>query len=203
MTYEDIAFPESGYKGLVFDLDGTLVNSMPTHFKSWCIALAEQGAPGVFPEDVFYAMGGRATEDIVAELNDELGLHLDPDAVANSKRTAFLNLLPEVQPVAPVIEFVRKNKGVVPMAIATGGTRAVAEATLEALQISDLFDTLVTADDVSAGKPDPETFLKAAHAIGVLPEECVAFEDATPGILSAQAAGMQVITVPTPLNLLP
>jgi len=58
MSDLELKFPKPGYKALIFDLDGTLVDSMPAHFKAWCLALADHGSPGVFPEDVFYAMGG-------------------------------------------------------------------------------------------------------------------------------------------------
>ena len=77
----------------------------------------------------------------------------------------------------------------------------VAEKTLQVLDLSDLFDEVVTADDVKVGKPDPEVFLLAAERIGVDPTKCVAFEDAAPGIVSAQQAGMQVVAVPAPLHL--
>lgn len=202
MSYDQIDFPKQGYKGLIFDLDGTLVNSMPTHFTAWCKALDEHGAPGIFPEDIFYAMGGRPTKDIVKELNGEMNLSLDPDTVALSKRAAFLELLDDIEIVAPVVEFAKENYGEVPMAVATGGTRRIAEKTLKALGLYNLFQTVVTADDVTCGKPDPEIFLKAASIINVAPKECVAFEDAAPGIIAARAAGMTVITVPTPLRII-
>jgi len=201
MSFDQIDFPTSDFKGLVFDLDGTLVDSMPAHFEAWCSALSEHGAPGIFGEDVFYAMGGRPTRDIVKILNGEHNLNLDPDAVAMSKRIAYLEALDKVELIEPVIAFARQHHGKVPLAIATGSTRAVAEKTLEILEITDLFDTLVTADDVEQGKPNPEVFLKAAAYINVDPTDCIAFEDAAPGIIAAQEAGMEVVTVPTPFSL--
>ena len=194
-------FPTEGFEGLVFDLDGTLIDSMPAHFQAWCEALAQAGAPGVLAEDVFYAMGGRPTKDIVVEINRESKLNLDPSAVAFAKKNAFLKLLDQVTLNEEVIAYARSWRGKVPMAIATGGSRLVVEKTLLALELSDLFDEVVTADDVKAGKPDPEVFLLAAEKLGVAPEKCVAFEDAVPGIVSAQAAGMKVITVPAPIHV--
>lgn len=201
MSAQDIDFPQDGYKGLVFDLDGTVVDSMPVHFEAWCQALEDHGAPGIFPEDVFYAMGGRPTTDIVVELNGELGLTLDPEAVAFSKRKAFLENLPRILEIKPVVNFIRENYGKVPMAIATGGTRLVAEKTLQVLELNALFDAVITADDVECGKPAPEVFLKAAEAIGVDPKECVAFEDAPSGIMAAQSAGMKVVTIPAQMRV--
>jgi beta-phosphoglucomutase-like phosphatase (HAD superfamily) len=202
MALEDpIDFPTADYEGLIFDLDGTLVDSMPAHFQAWCKALATFNAAGVFQEDVFYAMGGRPTQDIVIDLNDQYGLHLDPILVSTVKREAFLKSLGEIKIHEEVVAFAQANRGKVPMAVATGGTRIVAEKTLQAVGLSDLFDEVVTSDDVTNGKPAPEIFLEAAKRIDVAPERCVAFEDAQPGILAAQAAGMRVVVVPAPVHL--
>jgi len=196
-----IEFPEAGFEGLVFDLDGTLVDSMPAHFEAWCEALEQFGAPGVFQEDVFYAMGGRPTKDIVVEINADNGLSLDPQTVAFAKREAFMRRLDKVELYDEVVEFAQKWRGKVPMGIATGGTRIVVEKTLQVLELSELFDEVVTADDVKVGKPDPEVFLLAAEKLGVAPEKCVAFEDAAPGIMAAQLAGMSVVSVPAPVRV--
>lgn len=183
-------------------MDGTLVDSMPAHFEAWCLALTSYGAAGVFKEDVFYAMGGRPTQDIVEELNDEYDLHLDPEAVACSKRDSYMKFLDRVEVVEEVVEFARQWYGKVPMAVATGGTRIVAEKTLRSTGLSDLFDEVVTSDDVASGKPAPDMFLLAAEKIGVPPEKCVALEDAPAGIVAAEAAGMKVVAVPAPMRVI-
>ncbi len=200
-TVGALELPVDGFDAIIFDCDGTLVHSMPAHFAAWCEALAYYGAANVFQEDVFYAMGGRPTKDIVVELNSEYGLKLDPEAVAMKKREAFLSHLDSLEPVDEVVEFARAHRGRVPMGIATGGTRLVIEKTLQAVGISDLFDEVVSADDVQAGKPDPEVFLKAAALLGVEPGRCLALEDAPSGIMAAQRAGMQVIAVPSILGV--
>ena len=194
-----IHFPKDGFEAVVFDCDGTLVDSMPAHFEAWCEALAIHGADGIFKEDVFFAMGGRPTLDIVVELNDEYGLKLDPAAVAFAKREAFLKRLGTVRLIDEGADFARSLRGKVPMAIATGGSRMVIEKTLQIVGISDWFDEVVTADDVAEGKPAPDIFLKAAKLLGVPAHKCLALEDAPAGILAAQRAGMQVIAIPTPL----
>ncbi|MFT3992534.1 MAG: HAD family phosphatase [Luteolibacter sp.] len=192
-------FPQDGFEAVIFDCDGTLVDSMPAHFEAWCEALSLYGAGGVFKEDVFFAMGGRPTCDIVVELNDEYNLHLDPQAVAFAKREAFLKKLHTVTLIDEVAAFGESLRGRVPMAIATGSTRMVIEKTLQAVGVSDWFDEVVTADDVVDGKPAPDIFLKAAELMGISPEKCLVLEDAPAGILAAQRAGMQVIAVPSPL----
>ncbi|MGE9270185.1 MAG: HAD family hydrolase [Verrucomicrobiales bacterium] len=193
--------PVDGFDAVVFDCDGTLVNSMPAHFEAWCEALSYYGAANVFQEDVFYAMGGRPTKDIVVDLNSEYGLKLDPSAVAMKKRESFLSRLDSIELIDEVVEFARACRGKYPMAIATGGTRLVIEKTLQAVGISDLFDEVVSANDVQVGKPDPEVFLKAAASLGVDPSRCLALEDAPAGIMAAQRAGMEVVAIPAPLGL--
>ncbi len=192
-------FPKSGFDAVIFDCDGTLVDSMPAHFDAWCEALSIHGAGGVFKEDVFFAMGGRPTIDIVVELNDEYNLHLNPEAVAFAKREAFLKRLHTITLIDEVASFAESLRGKVPMAIASGGSRMVVEKTLRIVGISDWFDEVVTADDVSEGKPAPDIFVKAAKLLGVNPMNCLALDDAPAGILAAQRAGMQVITIPSPL----
>ncbi len=201
MSKLDLQIPSPGFKALIFDLDGTLVDSMPAHFKSWCEALKNQGHRGVFPEDVFYAMGGRPTRDIVETLNGEQDLDLDADAVAYAKKTAFLKHLDLVELIPEVAEVAKNHRGKVPLAIASGGSREVVEKTLQKLGISDWFDEVVTSTDVKRGKPAPDIFLEAAARLEVDPKDCVVYEDARPGILAAREAGMEVIVVPTLLHL--
>jgi len=194
------SFPSDGFDAVIFDCDGTLVDSMPAHFSAWCEALALYGAGGVFKEDVFFAMGGRPTRDIVVELNDEYNLHLDPEAVAFAKREAFLKRIETITLIDEVAAFAESLRGKVPMAIASGGSRMVVEKTLRVVGVSDWFDEVVTADDVTEGKPAPDIFLHAARLMGVVPSRCLALDDAPAGILAAQRAGMQVIAVPSPLS---
>lgn len=201
--FGEIEIPDGSYEAVIFDLDGTLVDSMPAHFAAWSQALAQFNVPkDVFPEDVFYSMGGRPTTDIVAELNGEFGLRLDPADVALAKRDAFLNLIDQVEINEDVVEYARSIRGKIPMAIATGGTRVVAEKTLQAVGISDLFDEVVTADDVACGKPAPDIFIEAANRLEVDPKKCLVLEDAPAGIMAAQCAGMDVVTVPAPFHCL-
>ena len=144
-------------------------------------------------------MGGRPTRDIVVDLNEEYDLKLDPEALALAKREAFLAKLHSVELIDEVADFAKLLRGRMPLAVASGGSRYVVEKTLKLLSCSDWFDEVVTADDVSNGKPSPDIFLKAAELLGVAPEKCLVIEDAPPGVIAAKAAGMQVVTVPMPL----
>ena len=201
MSQLNLKLPTPGYKALIFDLDGTLVDSMPAHFKAWCKALAKQGHKGVFPEDVFYAMGGRPTRDIVEILNGEQDLGLDPVEVAHAKKRAYLKNLDLVELIPEVAEIARAHRGKVPLAVASGGSRDVVEKTLQKLGISDWFDEVVSSSEVTNGKPAPDIFLETASRLGVAPADCVVYEDARAGILAAREAGMEVIVVPTLIHL--
>ena len=200
--FESLNIPKDGYKAVIFDLDGTLIDSMPAHFEAWRSALSKARAPkDVFPEDVFYAMGGRPTKDIVAELNGEHNLNLDPEYVTLSKREAYLASLDKIEIIDDVVDFAKSLRGKMPLGVATGGSRVVVEKTLQALGLSDLFDEVITANDVKCGKPAPDVYLEAASRLGVAPEDCLVFEDAPAGMMAAQSAGMQVVAVPAPLRV--
>ncbi len=200
-TVGTLEIPEGEWSAVIFDCDGTLVHSMPAHFEAWCEALAHFGAANILAEDVFYAMGGRPSKDIVHDLNAEYSLKLDPTMVTLAKREAFLRRLHSVELIKEVVDFAEQCRGKIPMAVATGGTRMVIEKTLKAAGISDWFDEVITAEDVSHGKPSPEIYLLAAKRLNASPELCLAFEDAPAGMDSARAAGMQLVEVPLPLRL--
>ncbi len=192
-------FPDSGYEAAIFDCDGTLVHSMPAHFEAWQAALAGHGAPGVFTEEVFYTMGGKPTWDIVSALNERYGLSLDPHEVSATKRREYLNRLDSVELIREVADFARSLVGRMPLIVATGSNHQVVGATLRRLGVADWFAGVVTSEDVERGKPAPDIFLRAAELAGVAPEKCLALEDAPPGVLAAERAGMRVVTIPKPI----
>lgn len=196
-----VILPEKRYAGYIFDLDGTLVDSMATHYRAWRWALRESGAPHeAFLWDEFIAHGGMAAPDIVEDLNARYGLHMDAQLTATRKRECYDFLLQTEQlPVIPeTVSLVRRLcAGGIPHAIGTGSVPAGALATMRSAGIEDLFDIVVTPDDVGPGrgKPQPDIFLLCAQRMGVRPEDCVVFEDADPGIRAAQAGGMDYVRV--------
>lgn len=180
-------------KGLIFDCDGTIADTMPLHYRAWSAALREHGHD--FPEAMFYEMAGIPSVRIVELLNERHGYRMPPVETADRKERMYLDTIPEVRAIEPVVQIVHQYAGKLPMAVATGGTRAIASKTLEALDVLQHFAALVTADDVAHGKPAPDIFLEAARRISVDPRHCCAFEDAELGLRSARAAGMRVIDV--------
>jgi HAD superfamily hydrolase (TIGR01509 family) len=113
------------------------------------------------------------------------------------KEGYFVDLIPEVLPIEPVVALVRQFHGTAPMAVASGGHREIVIKTLDALGLTEFFETVVGMEDVERGKPAPDPFLEAARRLGVEPEACLVFEDSPTGIDAAKAAGMQYVFVPS------
>ena len=180
-------------RGLVFDCDGTIADTMPLHYEAWVAALKEHGE--VFPEALFYELAGISTVGVMEILNERHGYNLPVAEAAARKEALYHSLVHKVTPIEPVVTLVKRYAGKLPMAVATGGTRAICSKTLGALGLLEHFRTIVTADDVTRGKPAPDIFLEAARRLGVPPEACYAFEDAELGFQSARAAGMVVIDI--------
>jgi HAD superfamily hydrolase (TIGR01509 family) len=181
------------HDALLFDCDGTLADTMPAHYRAW---LHVTGAHGIaFDENRFYGLGGRPTRDILATLAREAGLELDLEHGVKEKEAAFLAQLESVAAIDPVIDVVRRSRGRVPMAVVTGGHRAVCTRILEHVGIADDFDALVASEDTSLHKPEPEPFLEAARRLGARPQRCVVWEDSDLGIEAARRAGMEWVDV--------
>ena len=190
--------PNRAFGGYIFDCDGTIADNMPLHYRAWSMAMADFG--GEYPEELFYAWGGRPTTVIVGLLNEKYGLALDVDETVRRKEKYYLGLIPEVLPVPEVFGIVKSIHGTVPLSVASGGHRELVEATLDVLGIRDLFQAIVCAEDYKRGKPHPEPFLLAAKLMSVPPEDCVVFEDSPTGIEAAKAANMAWVHVPGPLE---
>lgn len=180
-------------RGLVFDCDGTIADTMPLHYEAWVIALKEHGE--VFPEALFYELAGISTVGVMEILNERHGYNLPVREAAERKENLYKSLIPKVLPIEPVVDLVKRYTGRLPMAVATGGTRSICSKTLEALGLLEHFQVIVTADDVAHGKPAPDIFLEAARRLGVAPGACYAFEDAELGLQSARAAGLVAVDI--------
>lgn len=180
-------------KGLIFDLDGTLADSMPVHFKAWKQTALEHGF--VYTEELFYELAGMPTHKIVPVVNERLGLNLDPGFFSHRKEELFLQYLDQVQAIGPVAEIVRKYHGMLPMSVGTGGKKHIARITLQKMGFDRYINIIVSADDVERHKPFPDTFLKCAELMGVEPALCQVFEDGDMGLLAAERAGMIVTDI--------
>jgi beta-phosphoglucomutase-like phosphatase (HAD superfamily) len=180
-------------KGLIFDCDGTLADTMPLHWRAWQAIAARHKLH--FPQDRFYALGGVPSRDILKMLGKEQGILLDPIAVAREKEAEYLPLIAQVEPINAVVGLARENYGKVPMAVASGGTREIIGQVLERVGIRSLFNAIVTSEDIVNQKPAPDIFLEAARRIGVPPRFCRAYEDTDLGLQAIRAAGMEAVDV--------
>ena len=187
--------PPPGTAGLIFDCDGTLADTMPIHYRAWRTIFDPHGI--VFTEERFYQLGGMPTLKIIQLISAETGTELgDPTTMTRDKEAAFLETLAEVEPIARVVEIARTHRGVLPIAVATGGYRAVIEKTLDFVGIRHWFEALVCAEDTPKHKPEPHVFWEAARRLGNLePSRCVVFEDTDIGMEAARRAGMVGVDV--------
>jgi beta-phosphoglucomutase family hydrolase len=180
-------------KGIIFDCDGTLADTMPLHWKAWQTITSKHGLH--FPEERFYALGGVPSRDILKMLCAEQGKELDCLAVAKEKEDAYLPFLLDVQAIDVVVAVAEANHGKLPMAVASGGMKHIIERVLEHLKIRHYFDAIVTSEDVRNQKPAPDIFLEAARRIGVPPVNCRAYEDTDLGLEAIRSAGMDEVDV--------
>ncbi|MDB6115149.1 MAG: yqaB 1 [Lacunisphaera sp.] len=188
--------PAGEFAGYIFDLDGTLVDTMPLHYRAWNRAMQLAGLKEELSEDLFYSLGGVPTRRVARLLADHYGLEVDVEKVFHQKEALFVELRAEMKLIEAVVVFARKAVAQrIPVSVASGGPRDIVHHTLELMHLRDLFPVVVTPEDVAQGKPAPDLFLLAAKKMGVPPAQCLVFEDAEPGIQAAKAAGMQWVHV--------
>jgi beta-phosphoglucomutase family hydrolase len=184
----------------IFDFDGTLVDTMPIHYRAYRDVLAGYGVELAF--DHFVAVtGGKALETIPRMA----GRALDTTTVAEIHRKKkelvreFFMTEHIVQlRTSMLLELVR---GKMPIALASAGSREGIQIILARLGWDSVFRTLISGEDVMNGKPAPDAFLAAARGLGVDPHECLVFEDTAAGIAAAKSAGMEYIDVRDSLAL--
>ncbi len=187
--------PPGNFAGYIFDLDGTLVDTMPLHYRAWNRAMQLAGLRGELSEDLFYSLGGVPTRGVAKLFAEHYGLNIDVEKVFHQKEALFLELRSEMKLIDAVVAFARQEAGRTPLSVASGGPREIVRHTLELMKLKDLFPVVVTPEDVIHGKPAPDMFLLAAKKMGVAPRDCLVFEDAEPGIKAAEAAGMRWVRV--------
>ncbi len=181
-------------KGLIFDLDGTLADTMPLHFDAW----NDLGQPigMALSHEQHLELAGMPTIEIAKKLSKERGIALDASKFVAKKERMFTEIkLPQVQPITPVVAFLYELHKKMPMAVGTGSTLETAEKILNYLKITPYIQVLVTADEIVNHKPAPDTFLICAQKMGIAPEDCLVFEDASLGMEAAKNAGMQAINI--------
>jgi beta-phosphoglucomutase family hydrolase len=180
-------------RGIIFDCDGTLADTMPWHYEAWVTILERYDLE--MSEDRFYALGGWPTKRVAQLLIGESGRAIDVEQLSREKEELFEQMLPRITAIEPVAETVWQNRGKLPMAVATGAILPICERILLQIGLHDCFDAIVSSECVEHHKPAPDIFLEAARRLGVDPVHCRVYEDTDPGIEAARRAGMQYVDV--------
>ncbi|MFD5659568.1 HAD family hydrolase [Streptomyces hirsutus] len=182
---------------VVFDLDGTLVDSEPNYYEAGRLTLAEHGVPDFsWAEHERYV--GISTRETITDWRERYGLRASVEDLLEVKNGHYLRLAHASTQVYPEMRrFVEllAAEGV-PMAVASGSSPEAIEAILAGTRLDVHLRTVVSAEEVPRGKPAPDVFLEAARRLGTDPADCVVLEDAVPGVAAAHAAGMRCIAIP-------
>ena len=180
------------FAGAIFDMDGTLVQSEHLHRESWIEPLAEIGI--AVDEDAYLRdFAGKPGMKIISDhigLNGEAAIALYERVTSNYWQIA----VNQVEPTPGLLAFLDRISPL-PKAVCTSAERESAHRMLDLLELTCRFDAIITATDITRGKPDPEPFQLAASRLNVTPDSCIAFEDSANGLVSARAAGMYCVGV--------
>jgi beta-phosphoglucomutase family hydrolase len=182
------------FEAAIFDMDGTLVHTEPIHQQSWIRAMGEVGIDiDVAHYDTHFSgrPGRETTRDLFGFTPEQA------EEMSRRVTSVFWELAAgNVEPLPGVRAFLTKIAHI-PKGVATSARRHSAARMLEELGLIDYFGAIVTADDITRGKPEPDIFLLAAERLGVAPERCVVFEDSIAGVSAAKAAGMYCAAITT------
>jgi len=185
---------QSGCIGVIFDMDGVLVDSAGAHLESWKLMAQEHGLS--VTESQVAATFGRQNRDIIPVLFGEVS-ERRLKALGDRKEELYRNLVrgrtPLVEGAADLVRGLA-DRGA-KLAIGSSAPRANIDLVLEAMGLSALFGVVVSGDEVTRGKPDPQVFTMACDRLGIVPARCVVIEDAPAGVTAAKRAGAKGVAV--------
>jgi beta-phosphoglucomutase len=186
-------------KAFIFDLNGTMINDMPYHTKAWQTLLNDQLGGSFTWEEVKKEMYGKNPEVLVRMFGPDRFTTEEMNDLSYKKEEKYQEeFLPHLALLPGLQEFLEAayQKGI-PMAIGSAAIPFNIDYVLDNLNIRHYFKAIVSADDVVLSKPHPETFLKAAQLLDIMPDDCVVFEDVPKGVEAAANAGMKAIVITT------
>ncbi len=180
-------------EALIFDCDGTLLKTPDLYALGWQSAF---GAAGLkIDADWYHARAGMSEHVLMDEFEAERGVTLDRGQTVRDLRKAVLRQMHTVAEIPAIASIARKYHDRKPVAVASGGPKAIVIPALEAAGLLPLFKSVVTMDDVANAKPSPDLFLLAAENLAIPAKACLVFEDSPQGLLAAERAGMSAIDV--------
>lgn len=179
--------PDAETAALLFDCDGTLVDTMGVHRIVWTEIFERHGfeITDEWWEDYANVALVPFVRAVIPDASEALADELNAEGMAR-----YMEAIHLAEPIEHVIEVARAHHGRLPMAVVTGGYREIIVPTLDAAGITHLFDVIVTADDVIHSKPAPDVYQRAATLLQVNPARCMAYEDSEIGMASAHGAGI-------------
>lgn len=183
-----------GLKGIIFDLDGVLVDTVPLHFKAWRKMFAEYGKDFSFEEYKKKVNGIPRTDGVRAILPHLSSQELNE--ASSCKQNYFLEFLKKegVKVYNSTVDFIKElKKQKIKVAVISSSKNC--RHILERAGLLELFDVIITGNDIKKGKPDPEIFLLACKKLNLNPQECVVFEDAYLGVKAAKNAGIKCVGI--------
>jgi HAD superfamily hydrolase (TIGR01509 family) len=182
-----------GRRAIIFDCDGTLIDSAPIYARAWAAGFAKAGVE--MTRNWYLQHNGLSEHVLMNQFEEAFGVTLDRGATVTTMRCAFLEAIADLHEIETIAEIARLASMRMPIAVASGGPRAIVQPSLRQTGLDRLFRTIVTFDDVGNAKPAPDLFLEAARRIGVEPAQCLVLEDSQTGIDAALAAGMGCVDV--------
>ncbi|TQL16928.1 HAD superfamily hydrolase (TIGR01509 family) [Zymomonas mobilis] len=178
---------------LIFDCDGTLLNSLPVYERAWRATWGELGYS--MDHSWYQPRSGFSEDNLISAFEEKIGKKVDHTAISEKIRTHYLANIQHVVEITPIADIARNAYGFFPMAVASCAPRALLVEGLKMVGLFDLFNVVLSVDDIGIPKPAPDIFLKAAEILGVKPEKCLVFEDSVTGFEAAERANMPVIDV--------
>jgi len=183
---------DHGIEAIIFDCDGTLVDTMPAHYDAWVHALDHVNAPFKLDNDRYRQWGGISSAKVIKMLCEEFSIELDGERLTKAKQAFLTERLIDAKVIPHIAEFARRISATHPICVASGGHPNNVRNSLDAAGIGDLFtdERIITPFDVTHGKPAPDMFLLAAERMGSSPGKTLVLEDGPPGIEGAKSAAM-------------
>ncbi len=194
-------FDVTSIKACVFDMDGTMVDNMRAHADAWVAWVHAMGLPPV-PRATFEGFAGKKNAEILPLV---CGTALSADDIArfSEQKEALYReqYAPQLRPIAGLVPLLsRLQQRGTALAVASAAPAKNRAFVLDGLQLRRFFSVVVGGEDAARGKPAPDLFLAAAQRLGTAPQACLAFEDATLGVMAAVAAGMPCVGVTTTVS---